>query len=41
MMPVQPQTLVVVAVTTTSKTPTLPLSRRVEARSSRSFEARV
>src|SRR5216684_623805 len=37
MMPVQPQTLLV----GTIKTRSVPLSRRVEARSSRLFEARV
>jgi hypothetical protein len=37
MMPVQPETLLV----GTIKTRSLPLSRRVEARSSRLFEARV
>src|SRR5882757_2372272 len=40
-MPVQPQTLLVVAVTITIKTRNLLLSRRVEARPSQSFEARV
>jgi hypothetical protein len=40
-MPVHPQTLLVVAVTTTIKMRNLLLSRRVEARPSRSFEALV
>jgi hypothetical protein len=40
-MPVQPQTLLVVAITTTIKTRSLPISRRVEARPSRLFESRV
>src|SRR5882757_5049713 len=40
-MPVHPQTLLVVAATTTIKTRNLLLSRRVEARPSRSFEALV
>jgi hypothetical protein len=39
--PLAPQTLLVVAVTTTIKTRSLLLSRRVEARPSRSCEARV
>jgi hypothetical protein len=40
-LPVQPQTLLVVSVTSTIKARSLPISRRVEARPSQLFESRV